>query len=180
MKRALERSNASSRVRRVGTGLAVFSARMGEIESRLPGHLWAVVAFVILIGVVANGGKIRSTQLMNAHFDSQRFPVAAVTFLEQSGAREPVLGPDYWGGYLIYRIYPRILVAVDDRHDLYGEEFLKSYLKLVNVEPGWEDLLTNYNIHRVLLPRVSAPPNMLAATSESKLISYDESPLHFV
>ena len=180
MKRAMERSNTSSRVRRVGTGLAVFSRRMREIESRLHGHLWAVVAFVILFGVVAHGGKIRSTQLMNAHFDSQRFPVAAVTFLEQSGAREPVLGPDYWGGYLIYRIYPRILVAVDDRHDLYGEEFLKSYLKLVNVERGWEDLLTNYNIHRVLLPRGSAPANMLAETAEWKLIYEDEVAVIFV
>jgi hypothetical protein len=87
---------------------------------------------------------------MNAHFDSQRFPVAAVKFLEQSGVGTGG-GPDYWGGYLIYRIYPRMLVAVEDSHDLYGEEFLKSYLKLVNVEPGWEDLLTNYNLHRGLL-----------------------------
>jgi hypothetical protein len=106
--------------------------------------------------------------------------VAAVTFLERSGAREPVLGPDYWGGYLIYRVYPRISVAVDDRHDLYGEEFLKSYLKLVNVEPGWEDLLTNYNIHRVLLPRGSAPANMLAETAEWKMIYEDEVALIFV
>src|SRR4029077_10375672 len=126
MQRSVERSNPCSRVRRVGTGLAVLSGRMGKVESSLRGHLGAVVALVIIFGVVANGGKIRSTQLVNAHFDSQRFPVAAVTFLEQSGVREPVLGPDYWGGYLIYRIYPQILVAVDDRHDLYGEEFLKS------------------------------------------------------
>ena len=180
MKRSLERSNASWRVRRVGTGLALLSGRMGEIDSSLRGHLWAVVAFVIIFGVVANGGQIRSTQLMNAHFDSQRFPVAAVKFLERSGEREPVLGPDYWGGYLIYRIYPRTLVAVDDRHDLYGEEFLKSYLKLVNVEPGWEELLTNYNIHRVLLPRGSAPANILAESAEWKMIYEDEVGVIFV
>ncbi len=180
MKRSVERSGASWRVRRVGTGLAAFSGRMGEIESSLRGHLWAVVASVIIFGVVANGGKIRSTQLMNAHFDSQRFPVAAVTFLEQSDVREPVLGPDYWGGYLIYRIYPQTLVAVDDRHDLYGEEFLKSYLKLVNVEPGWEDLLTNYSIHRVLLPTGSAPANILAETAEWKMIYEDQVGVIFV
>jgi len=65
MKRSVERSHTCWRVRRLSTGLAVFSGRMGEIESRLRGHLWAVVAFVIIFGVVANGGKIRSTQLMN-------------------------------------------------------------------------------------------------------------------
>jgi hypothetical protein len=180
MKRSVERSHTPWSVRRVGTGLAAFSGRMGEIESRLRGHLWAVVAFGIIFAVVANGGRIRSSQLMNAHFDSRRFPVAAVMFLEQSGEREPVLGPDYWGGYLIYRIYPRMLVAVDDRHDLYGEEFLKSYLKLVNVEPGWEDLLTKYNIRRVLLPTGSAPANILAETAEWKIMYQDEVGVIFV
>src|SRR3984893_4970748 len=58
LKRSAERSNTSWRLRRVGTGLAVFSARMGEIESRLRGHLWTVVAFVVIFGVVANGGQI--------------------------------------------------------------------------------------------------------------------------
>src|SRR6202049_4496551 len=175
MKRSVERSNRSSRVvRRVATGLAQLSGRMGAIESSLRGHLWAVVAFVFIFGVVANGGKIRSTQLMNAHFDSQRFPATAVTLLERSGDREPVLGPAWWGGYLIYRLYPRRLVAVDDRHDLYGEEFLKSYLKLVNFEPGWEESLTNYNIHRVLLPKGSAPANILAESAEWKMIYQDE------
>jgi hypothetical protein len=72
------------------------------------------------------------------------------------------------------------LVAVDDRHDLYGEEFLKSYLKLVNVEPGWEDLLTNYNIHRVLLPTGSAPANILAETAEWKMIYEDQVGVIFV
>jgi hypothetical protein len=117
---------------------------------------------------------------MNAHFDSQRFPAAAATFLEQSGVREPVLGPDYWGGYLIYRLYPRMLVAVDDRHDLYEEEFLKAYLKLVNVEPGWEDLLKSYKIHRVLMPRGSPTANILAETAEWKMIYEDEVGVIFV
>jgi hypothetical protein len=180
MKRSGQRSNTSWRLRRLGRGWAVFSGRMGEIESRLRGHLWALVAFAIIFGAVANGGKIRSTPLMNAHFDSQRFPVAAVTFLEQSGVREAVLGPDHWGGYLIYRMYPRMLVAVDDRHDLYGEEFLKSYLKLVNVEPGWEDLLTNYHSHRVLMPTGSAPANILAESTAWKMVYQDEVGVVFV
>ena len=53
----------------------------------------------------------------------------------------PILSPDYWGGYLIYRLYPAVRVVVDDRHDLYGAEFLKSYLRMVHVEQGWEEFL---------------------------------------
>jgi hypothetical protein len=44
----------------------------------------------------------------------------------------------------------------------------------MNVEPGWEDLLQNYNIHRVLLPRGSALANILAESAEWKMIYEDE------
>jgi hypothetical protein len=50
----------------------------------------------------------------------------------------------------------------------------------VNVEPGWEELLANYNIHRVLWPRGSAPANILAETAEWKMIYEDEVGVIFV
>ena len=71
----------------------------------------------------------------------KRFPVAAVDYLEKHDVQGPLVSPDYWGGYLIYRLYPRVRMVVDDRHDFYGETFLKSYLKMVHVEPGWQDFL---------------------------------------
>jgi hypothetical protein len=58
-----------------------------------------------------------------------------------------------------------MLVAVDDRHDLYGEEFLKFYFEVGECRARGEDLLTNYNLHRVLLPTGSAPANILAETA---------------
>ena len=88
---------------------------------------------------------------MDAHFDAKRFPVAAVDYLENEDVQGPLLSPDYWGGYLIYRLYPRVrMVVLDDRHDFYGEEFLKSYLKMVHVEPGWEDFLSSTRLSCVL------------------------------
>jgi len=51
---------------------------------------------------------------------------------------------------------------------------------LVNVEPGWEDLLIRYNIHRVLLPTGSAPANILAETAEWKMIYEDQVGVIFV
>ena len=56
---------------------------------------------------------------MDARFDRKRFPVAAVTYLETYAETQavpgPLAGPDYWGGYLIYRLYPRVRMVVDDR-----------------------------------------------------------------
>jgi hypothetical protein len=71
---------------------------------------------------------------------------------------------DYWGGYLIYRLYPRVRMVVDDRHDFYGEEFLKSYLEDGPREPGWEDFLQQHQAHCVVVPKDSALANILLET----------------
>jgi hypothetical protein len=85
-----------------------------------------------------------------------------------------VMVPDYWGGYLIYRLYPQTPVAMDDRHDLYGEEILKSYLKMMHGEVGWEDLLDKYQIRRALVPRRSALANILEVTPPWNRIYADD------
>ncbi len=110
---------------------------------------------------------------MDAHFDAARFPDNAMNFIAQQDSREPVLSPDYWGGYLIYRLYPKVLVVADDRHDLYGEEFFKSYLKMVHVEPGWDALIREQRVHRVLMPKGSAVANILAESGGWQIVYED-------
>ena len=157
-----------------GAAGPTFLARMGTVELSLRGHLWAVVTVVVSCWIVFHSGFAGPSKLMDAHFDSTRFPVQAVDFLELSGSQDLVLSPDYWGGYLIYRLYPRVLVVADDRHDLYGEEFFRQYLKMVHLEPGWESLLREQHVHRVLMPRGSAVANILAESPEWMLVYGDD------
>src|SRR5579864_8803270 len=130
-----------------------FTQRMADVEIRQRGHLWPILGIVVTLAIAANGGRLGSSSLMNAHFDSKRMPVQAVSYLEQHEVDGPVLSPDYWGGYLIYRLYPKSRVVVDDRHDLYGEEFFKSYLKMMHVERGWDEFLRTHPVSCVLLPK---------------------------
>lgn len=116
---------------------------------------------------------------METHFDPKRMPVAAVNRL-QNELRGPVLAPDYWGGYLIYRLYPSTQVVLDDRHDLYGAEFFKSYLKLIHVEPGWEKFLREHRSSCVLLPAQSPLADRLRASPDWKTIYADEVAVAFV
>jgi hypothetical protein len=117
---------------------------------------------------------------MDAHFDPKRMPVEAVSYLEAHRVQGPVLSPDYWGGYLIYRLYPKQQVVVDDRHDLYGEAFFKSYLKLRQVEPGWQDFLGERQISCLLLPRDAALTSLLLETEDWEPIYTDEVAIAFV
>jgi hypothetical protein len=114
---------------------------------------------------------------MEAGFDDRKFPVKAADYLAagyanhgdvpvRPGAENAIFCPDRWGGYLIYRLYPGQLVAVDDRHDLYGTEFLKRYLKIVHGEPGWQDALADTRTGWALVPAESVLAGLL--TSDAK------------
>jgi hypothetical protein len=163
-----------------GVASTQFLRRMKAVELSLQGHLWPIAAILLACWVAAHGGKLGTRPLMDAHFDAKRFPVAAVTYLEEQNVPGPLVSPDYWGGYLIYRLYPRVRMVVDDRHDFYGEEFLKSYLKMVNVEPGWEGFLQQHPAHCVLVPKDSALANILLETPGWKAIYTDEVAVVFI
>lgn len=150
------------------------SEKMTAVECSLRGHLWPIIATVLTFLIAANGGRIGSQSLMDAHFDPKRMPVAAVDFLTQRGGDGTVLTTDFWGGYVIYRMYPQVRVVVDDRHDLYGEKFFKSYLKMERVEPGWEEFLRDHPATYVILPRESALTTMLLATGKRKQLYGDD------
>jgi hypothetical protein len=157
-----------------GAVFSTFSQRMSAVELSLRGHLWPIAAVVLLSWIAIHEGRLGSKQLMYAHFDGKRFPVAAVSFLERSASGEPVLSPDYWAGYLIFRLHPKVLVVADDRHDLYGEEFFKSYLKMIRLEPGWDTFIREHRVRRILMPRGSALVNLLVETPGWRTVYADD------
>jgi hypothetical protein len=151
-----------------------FLQRMHAIELSLKGHLWPIGVLLITCWAAAHNGKLGDKRLMNDHFDAKRFPAAAVNYIKEHDSPGPILSIDSWGGYLIYRFYPDKRVVIDDRHDFYGEQFLKSYLKMVRVEPGWQDFLREHNADYVLVPKGSALANVLAESGSWRSIYHDE------
>ncbi|HEY4904468.1 MAG TPA: hypothetical protein VIH89_13425 [Candidatus Sulfotelmatobacter sp.] len=159
---------------RFGASVSGFFHRMKEMELSLRGHLWPVVLTVAALCVALNGGNVEAHRLMDAHFSGRRFPVEAVNYLEQGEAWGPILAPDYWGGYLIYRLYPRTQVVVDDRHDFYGEGFLRDYVTMIHAEQDWEKFLTEHDVCCVLAPKGSAMANILTQSKDWKEIYSDD------
>jgi hypothetical protein len=157
-----------------------FLQRMQAVECSIRGHLWPIAAVVLACGIAANGGKLGSTQSMGTHFNDKRFPVKAVTYLQEKDIPGPVLTPDDWGGYLIYRLYPGRRMVIDDRHDFYGEDFLKSYLKMVHVEPGWGGFIRDHDVRCIVVPKDSALGSILAETSGWRAVYHDEVAIVFV
>jgi len=163
----------SPRLRKLTSRSNAFASRMTEMESRFRGHLWPALAVILGLVVCTQHGRLGARQVMDAHFDLKRFPVQAVEVIAQRGIEEPIFAPDYWGGYLIYRFYPTPRVFVDDRHDLYGERFLKDYLKVVQVQPDWEKFLDERKVHWVLAPAEGSLANILKEMPAWKVIYED-------
>ena len=159
---------------------ANFLPRMQALDATLRGHLWPIAAVALTCWITFHGGKLGASPLMDAHFSPGRFPVAAVDYLQAHNIQSPVLSPDSWGGYLIYRLYPQTKVVLDDRHDLYGEQFLKSYLKMIHAEPGWSDFLQQHPAGYVLVPSDSPLAAILPETPGWQPIYHDDVAVVFV
>ena len=75
---------------------------------------------------------------------------------------------------MIYRLYPQNKVFVDDRHDLYGEEFLRDYLKAIRLTPDWDVFLNEQKVNWALLPAESSLANMLEETTQWNVVYQDK------
>jgi hypothetical protein len=150
---------------------------MGAFDAGLTGKVWPALAVVALLWVCAHQGRLGTMRVMDARFDDGRFPVKAVDHLAGTAvpaADDVVFCPDRWGGFLIYRLYPKQLVAVDDRHDLYGAEYFKRYLKIVHGEPGWREGLAETRAGWVLVSRDSVLDGLLSSDKEWKTAYRDD------
>ena len=150
-----------------------FAARMASTELGLRGHLLPLAAVVITFVVCLQGGRLGARPLVRAHFDGKRFPVAAADFLAARGIRSQVFNPDYWGGYLIYRLGPGYKVFMDDRHDFYGEPFVRDYIKLKDIQPGWQEVLDKQKVNWVLIPPEWTLSNALKELPQWRVL-YDD------
>lgn len=126
------------------------SKNMAAMEAQFRGHLLAIVVLAASAAIALNGGRLLSTQLLSAHFDEKTFPAKAAQFIAAKGIHDHLFESDAWSGYLIYRLYPGTRMYFDDRHDFYGEAFIKEYLKAADGTPHWREPLDKYQVQWVL------------------------------
>ncbi len=81
--------------------------------------------------------------------DSDSRPAAAVAAAGRMGLSGPVFNTESFGGYLIFNGIP---TYIDGRFELYGDDFLKSYLKAVGGrEPALTEALDGHGVTWTLL-----------------------------
>jgi hypothetical protein len=127
--------------------------KMGmEITStqKMRGINLAVAALLIVL-VVVKSPWWRSQYLGDSLLKAE-IPVGAVDYIEQNDLRGNIFHLQGYGDYMLWRLWPKQKVFFDGRVHIYGEEFVRAYLEIMQ-GIDWEERLSKQNIRFVLLPK---------------------------
>lgn len=121
------------------------------INFQLTGASCYIAALTILIAAASTG---LADKLLSPRFDDRRFPAAASDFVLQNNLPGRLFSSDQYGGYLIYRLYPKYKVFVDGRSDFYRQGTVLDETDSIRLlKADWPDLLEKRSIEWMLLKR---------------------------
>ena len=138
---------------------------IGQIASRSVGSNRARLNWTILaVGLLATSVWTIARLQRNEEAIAKVYPSAAVEFLQREGLAQSRGYNTYaWGGYLIWHGLP---VFVDGRADVYGDDFLFSYLKTLRLTDEWSEPLERFDVTYVLVERSNPLGTLLVASGD--------------
>jgi hypothetical protein len=126
---------------------------LGNVEYALN---WLVAGVIIL----CLPAYVHSEQTKVGSHPDRLLVEGAAGFIAAQGLRGNVFNEYGDGGYLIYRLAPHARVAVDGRADVYGDQFLKEYLRVYQGAADWQAKFERLAVDLAVLP-LDAPIRQL-------------------
>ena len=120
-----------------------------EVEARKKARLYAGV--VVLVGLSLLLRHVTNREAFGFAPPPGRAPIQACDWLEEKS----LFGRPYhnykWGGYLIWRLWPRQKVFIDGRCLVYGDKIMGQYLDVKIAEEGWKSVLDQWNVNMLII-----------------------------
>jgi hypothetical protein len=104
---------------------------------------------IITLGALAKVLLVLDSKSV-AQAQAEYLPVQVAQYLNDERPAGPMFNSYNWGGYLMF-VAPEYPVFVDGRTDLYGTEFLTTYLEAATGSPIWRETLDRYGINLVVI-----------------------------
>jgi hypothetical protein len=142
------------------------SDRTEKTDSMARGGIIPIAA-VSVVMALALSGTIRYG------FDAKKHPVEAVKFIMKERPSGNMFNSDEFGDYVIYAAWPEYKVFIDGRLDIYGEDKLKEYTKVLRLEQGWDEVLRKYDINWIFYSSGSPLSAFLLESPDWRLIYSD-------
>ncbi len=114
-----------------------------------------------------------------AQAQEEILPVRVAQYLNDERPTGPMFNSYNWGGYLMFAS-PDYPVFVDGRTDLYGDEFLTTYLETATGSPNWRETLEGYGINLVVVETRSGLARALSGEPGWRQAYEDEKAVAFV
>ncbi|MDD5072120.1 MAG: hypothetical protein PHQ42_05315 [Patescibacteria group bacterium] len=93
----------------------------------------ALMALVIISGAI----RIWNRSIVNESL----LPVKAVDFIEKNNISGPMFNFQSSGGYLIWRLWPKQLIFMDGRSEVFAGKPNENLKKVLFTQPGWQDVI---------------------------------------
>ncbi len=84
---------------------------------------------------------------------AEAFPEKAVEVLESGNYGERLFAYYDWGGYALFKLYPKYRVFIDGRADLYGDDVLHQFQDAAQARSGWKEVVDRWQLGAVLVPQ---------------------------
>jgi len=135
------------------------------------GFVTAGMVIVLLVLVIALRIP-RSREALLARV-ARTYPVAACNYIREHQLPQPVFNAYEWGGFLTWYL-PEFPVAIDGRADLYGDDFVIQYSKVMNADLPYTSNSALTRAATILLPRNSMMADVLSAVPAFR-VAYSDS-----
>ncbi len=117
-------------------------------------EIWrAVINVAVVVILLASVGiklfQVTKPDLIQA-LEGELFPVEIVEYMESRELQGKIFNDYNWGGYLVWTLRDS-QIFVDGRTDLYGDEIITDWWQIINIHPGWDELLNEYQADYLLI-----------------------------
>ena len=112
--------------------------------------LGSMVAALMLVFALSRG-VVAGTQLVPSEFDPDKFPVGAVSAARAASLQGNIYNYFIWGGYILHA-WPEQRIFIDGMTDFLGEDVVRAYLNIEQLDPGWDAELDRLGVSIVIVP----------------------------
>ena len=110
---------------------------------------WLLLAAVVVVAADKIAVPLRPS--VNEAAIAKSMPAGAVEYIRRTRPPGRLFNSYNWGGYLAWTLYPAYPVYIDGRTDLYGDAFVRRYLRIVAGQEEWQAALEREGIRLVVI-----------------------------
>jgi hypothetical protein len=132
-----------------------------------------LLVLLIVAGAIAVYAFPRVTAGFRSPLVTRTYPVAAVDYIEDDPPPGHMFNNYGWGGYLVYRLWPKQEVFVYGDAAVMGDPFLREYQAVSTLHPDYLDILDRHGVTWVLYPTNDPFETVMAHSNGWILVQQD-------